>query len=112
MSGPNLPDYDSCVETTSAPETTTAAETTIGTETSPETAGTTTMEMTTGGADCSGFYPGFVCTPEVSAIDTITHIMTPKECQVILMSTFSAIITNKNMFHLNLLKETSSVLFI
>jgi len=88
VSGPNVPDYDSCVETTAVPETTTAAETTFGTETTgaettPETTDTTVMETTTGSADCSGFYPGFVCTPEVSAIDTITHIMTPTECQAL-----------------------------
>jgi len=85
VSGPYLPDYDSCVETTAAPETTTAAETTIVTTAAETTAAetTTVMETTTDNAECSGFYPGFLCTAELNLIDTITHIMTPTECQTL-----------------------------
>jgi len=80
VSGPNLPDYDSCVEaTTAGPETTTA-----GPETTTAGEGTTTMPATTDSpSDCSGFHPGFLCEPHENIIDTITHIMTPKECQTL-----------------------------
>jgi len=83
VSGPYLPDYDSCgFSTTSGPE-----ETTTGIETTTPPEPTTTAEQTpaptTSESGCSNFYPGFLCNAELNLIDTITHIVTPTECQTL-----------------------------